>query len=33
MLFNADPSKQAIEICFSQKRDKENFQVMNKMFK
>ena len=25
MLFNPDPSKQAIEICFSHKRDNENY--------
>ena len=25
MLFNSDPSKQAMEICFSQKRDNENY--------
>ena len=28
MLFNPDPSKQAIEICFSQKRDNENYPLL-----
>ena len=25
MSFNPDPNKQAIEVCFSNKRDKENY--------
>ena len=25
MLFNPDPNKQALEVLFSQKRDKENY--------
>ena len=28
MPFNPDPNKQAIEVCFSNKRDKENYQPL-----
>ena len=28
MSFNPDPNKQAIEVCFSNKRDKENYQPL-----
>ena len=28
MSFSSDPNKQAIEVCFSNKRDKENYQPL-----
>ena len=29
MLFNPDPNKQAVEILFSKKHEKDNYQPMN----
>ena len=32
MLFNPDPIKQTVEVCFPQKRDKENYSSLILMF-